>query len=206
VLSGGAVALGHGFAGVGSQALNLEDEAKEFAEAFGRQSQLVLQAGPEDVSRALHGTKTVFISCHGNLVSTDWGDKFLLCLADGGHEPEDLIHDGVAAPLIILSACTSGVYEMALGDYPVGAAPTFLLAGAKFCICTRFPISAHFAKAFFPTLGRLLGGGHSLGRAFATSLLEMEAHGQDIWRHLACVELLGRGISDPKFDHDHFLP
>jgi hypothetical protein len=82
---------------------------------------------------------------------------------------------------------------VAWGDYPVGAAPTILLAGAKFCICTRFPLDAHFAKVFFPLLGELLSRGESLGMAFGDALREMEQRGYDLWTHLACVELLGRG-------------
>lgn len=198
ILPAAAVALGHGSAGTGANALNLEEEAHDFAAAFGVHGQLVNGARSTAVTSALKGGKTVLLSCHGKIVTTERGDGFLFELADGGHAPDDLIQGAVTAPFVILSACSSGVYEMAWGDYPVGAAPTFLMAGAKYCICTRFPISAHFAKAFFPKLGELLSGGQSVGNAFAKALHEMELQGHDMWRHLACVELLGRGISDPK--------
>lgn len=198
VLPIGAVALSHGSAGSGSERLSFEDEAAEFAHAFGSDGRLVPGARAIDVARALQEAKTVLLSCHGDIVSTVHGDRFLLDLIDGGHTPTELFEDRVIAPLVILSACSSGVYEMAWGDYPIGAAPTFLLAGARFCVCTRFPISAHFAKMFFPTLGRLLNGGQSVGNAFAGALLEMELQGYDAWRHLACVELLGCGMSSSK--------
>lgn len=196
VLPAGAVALGHGVVGTGSNTLNLEDEAQEFAQAYGIHGQLIKGARSTNVTTALHGEKTALISCHGNIVATEQGDRFLFELADGGHTPGDLIQDEVTAPFVILSACSSGVYEMAMGDYPVGAAPAFLLAGARFCICTRFRINAHFAQAFFPQLGKFLAEGQSVAKAFTKTLGEMENQGHDLWRHLACVALLGRGIYD----------
>jgi hypothetical protein len=194
----GTVALGHGTAGTGVNALNLEDEAKGFAAASGPGGEFVAGARSADVISALHSDKTVLLSCHGRIVSTEQGDRFLFDLADGGHAPDEMIQNAVISPFVILSACSSGVYEMAWGDYPVGAAPAFLLAGARFCICTRFPIDAHFAKALFPTLARLLNSGQSLGNAFANSLQAMEQQRMDLWKHLACVELLGRGITESK--------
>ena len=190
------MALGHGTAGTGVNALNLEDEAKGFAAASGPHGEFVAEARSADVISALCGDKTVLLSCHGKIVSTERGDRFLFDLADGGYAPDELIQNAVTSPLVILSACSSGVYEMAWGDYPVGAAPTFLLAGARFCICTRFPIDAHFAKKFFSTFAGLLNGGQSLGNAFANSLQAMEQQRMDLWRHLACAEVLGRGISE----------
>lgn len=198
VIAGGAIALGHGFVGTGANKLDLDEEAKEFIEPFAGNGSLIKDARSADITSALCSQKIVLLSCHGKIISTEQGDRFLFDLADGNHAPDELIKGSVAAPFVILSACSSGVYEMAMGDYPVGAAPEFLLAGARFCICTRFPISAYFTKFFFPKFGKMLSDGCSVGTAFARTLQEAESQGYDRWRHLACVELLGRGISNSK--------
>jgi len=188
------IALGYGTAGIGADALNLEDEAEEFAAAFEADGQFVPQARSTDVISALNHDNIVLLSCHGRIIETETANRFVFDLADGSHEPDKLIQNTVSTPFVILSACSSGTYEMEVGDYPVGAAPKFLLAGAKFCICTRFPIDAHFAKALFLKFAELLAGGLSVGNAFARSLEAMEQEGFELWRHLSCAEVLGRGI------------
>ncbi|PWU16972.1 MAG: hypothetical protein C5B50_12290 [Verrucomicrobia bacterium] len=188
-----AIALGFGTTGTSTAPLDLEHEAREFAAIFGDHGQAIGAARSKDLAQALESNRLVLISCHGNIVDREPRPEFLLQLADGGHSVQEIIENTVNAPLVILSACVSGAYEMAEGDYPVGAAPFVLLAGAKFCICTRFRIDAYFTKLFFPTLGRLLNAGVPLGQAFANALETMERDGYDMWRHLSYIELLGRG-------------
>lgn len=191
------MALGFGVAGSGQNAINLEDEAKDFADSFSN-GRVCLGATSHSVTAALNGNDIVLLSCHGEMAPPDQGHKFLFLLADGKFAANELVDSTVKAPLVILSACSSGAYEMAVGDYPIGTAPLLLVAGAQFCICTRYPISAHFAKNFFPSLGRRLSFGQNVGDAFTSTMQEMEEAGYNQWTHLACVELLGRGTERPK--------
>jgi hypothetical protein len=195
LLQSGAIGLGHGEAGAPGEELSFVDEAKDFADAFGTAGEFVRAASSGDLRAALCQEKIVLVSCHGTIVPTQDGDRFFLTLADGKHALDELIREKVASPLLILSACSSGTYDVASGDYPVGAAPTVLLSGANFCICTRFAIDAHFAKEFFPLVGQLLSNGKTVGKALADAFEQIEGKGYDLWRHLACVEILGRGIT-----------
>jgi tetratricopeptide (TPR) repeat protein len=184
------IALGFGATAKG---VSLEDEAAEFANVFGAKGKFVGEARSTDVQNALSSNATVLLSCHGIVHPTE---RFLLLsfdLKDGAFRIKEMIPKTVQSPLVILSACSSGVYEMAKGDYPVGAVPTLLLAGAKVCICARFPISAHFSKAFFLHLAKLLSQGVAINEAFSQTCEEMEKQGQDLWRHIACVEVASRG-------------
>ena len=98
----------------------------------------------------------------------------------------------VQSVLVILSACESGVYEMAWGDEPAGAAPLLLHRGARFCIGTRFPIGVMFAGRFFPRLMERLAGGEDLVTSFWVALSYSEQTGADRWKDIACPELITR--------------
>jgi hypothetical protein len=197
-LPSAAIALGFGIAGSGQNTINLEDEAKDFANAFSPNGRICVRAKSHDVAAALKGNDIVLLSCHGEMTPPDQGNIFHFVLANGRFAVDDLVDSAIKSPLVILSACSSGAYEMAVGDYPIGTAPLLLVAGAQFCICNRYPISAHFAKSFFPSLGRRLSLGQKLADAFTSTMQEMEEASYDQWRHLACVELLGRGTEGPK--------
>jgi tetratricopeptide (TPR) repeat protein len=188
-LNVGAIALGFGTAGI----LSLEDEAKEFANVFASNGSYRVGSRAE-VQKAFLSDKIVLLSCHGKAVAKG---TTLLYLEDGSFSPDELFGEHVNCALLILSACESGVYGMAEGDYPVGAAPQFLLAGAPFCVCTRFSIGVGFARKLFPSLAAHLAAGQSVANALALALEEMEKNGADLWKDIACVELVSRGIPHP---------
>jgi tetratricopeptide (TPR) repeat protein len=182
-------------AGYGSVAsdttLDFKAEAMEFAQTFPN-SEVIASTSPVLLKSALQRDAIAYFSFHGALHATEIGLRFSLKTGPGQScSSDELLADGVKSRVVVLSACSSGVYDMALGDYPVGAAPDFLLAGAHFCVCTRFKIDAHFSRQFFPAFGRRLLNTR-IGAAFALALDEFEQRGFDLWRHLACVELLGR--------------
>jgi hypothetical protein len=176
--------------------INLCDEARAFAREFGGRGSAIMNCSSLDFVHALQTGSVVLVSCHGdvdapdrNLSNLDAGE-LILTLSDGAQRVRMLIPDNVIAPLVILSACESGVYRMGRGDFPIGAAPELIRAGAQDCIGTRFPILTHFAASFFPALGRELAAGTPIALAFAKT---NEAHESrfDLWRDLACVELVG---------------
>jgi tetratricopeptide (TPR) repeat protein len=192
VSSSNAVALGFGDSGN----LDLSDEARTFAKSFGARGSVVSPCSSTDLVRALETDAIVLVSCHGDVdapgrerANLDDGE-LVLHLRDGAHRAKTLIPERVRSSLIILSACESGVYRMAHGDFPAGAAPDLLRAGARHCIGARFPILSRFAASFMPALGRELAAGVPVARAFAKT---NEAHESsfDLWRDLACLELVG---------------
>lgn len=184
-------ALGFGSAANGS--IDLNDEARDFAALFGVRGLFVRDAIKSDFKSALASSATVLVSCHGRLASEPLGPRVTFKLSGGWTGLDEVLPDSVASPLVILSACDSGAYDMIEGDYPVGAAPQLLLKGAAYCACSRFPINADFARRFFTEFGRNLIAGQAVEHALASASKEMESKGADLWRDLACVELLVRG-------------
>ena len=96
------------------------------------------------------------------------------------------------APLVILSACESGVYQMGGGDFPIGGAPELLRSGVQHCIGSRFKLDARFAAGFFPALARELANGSTVGAAMADVSSRQLSGGADLWRHLGCVPTFRR--------------
>jgi len=193
VAGGGCVALGHGVAGKAPVSIDLCDEARAVVAVFGSEARVVLGCTASDVEAALRSDGIVLISCHGAVRDPMNGGRRTLALelADGVVLAEDVFPDRVAAELVILSACESGVYGMTWADFPVGAAPVLLRAGARFCIGARFRLGARFAASFFLEFSRRLAIGTPIGRACAEASEELEATGASLWRDLACIELLG---------------
>jgi hypothetical protein len=144
----------------------------------------------EQVRQSLHSNAIVLLSCHGEAVNTPDGPRFVVKLSDGSFWAEQVFPTRVSSPLVILSACDSGVYYLVWGDYPLGAGPELLRRGARAVIGARFPIRAEYAGDFVACFGRALAAGTALETAFARALEEVEQTNADLWRDLACLELL----------------
>lgn len=188
-IHGGAIALGHGTAG----SIDLNQEAHDFADAFGAQGTVVENATSADVQHALIQGRAVLVSCHGDQ-REDMNRRtnyLYLSLKDGDVSAEELWPDEVVADLVVLSACDSGVYEVAWGDYPVGAGPDLLRRGAKLCLATRFPVNAQFAAILMQEFATRLASGNSVQAALSKALETMENCGADFWNEIACFELIG---------------
>jgi tetratricopeptide (TPR) repeat protein len=179
------IALGHGRAG----STDLQNEARDFATAFGNRGTVVLQCTGEAVRQALESGAIVLLSCHGKAFAQPDGPRLFLELNDGQAPADEVFPARVFSPTVILSACDSGVYFMAWGDYPMGAAPLLLRRGAGCVIGARFPVRAGYAASFFASLGRLLAEGIPIEVAFARTLEKSQTGGAD-WKDLACFELL----------------
>lgn len=183
---GTVLTLGYGTAG----GVDLREEAEQFARAFAGRNTALPRCRAADVRRALQSDAVVLLSCHGQAVNEAEGSGLILHLEDGAARAGDVFPPRVSAPLVILSACDSGVYFMAWGDYPLGAAPALLQRGARAVIGARFPIDARYAADFFTSAAQRLAAGASVELAFSATLEEMEGGGSDRWRDLACLELL----------------
>jgi len=184
-----AISLGHGNAG----AIDLNQEARDFANAFADQGSVIENATSSDIRSALIRRGAVLISCHGSQrEDLNHGTFHLyLSLHDGDKSADEIWPDTVAADFVVLSACDSGVYEVAWGDYPVGAGPDLLRKGAKLCLATRFPVDARFAANHMQNLATYLASGYSVQMALSKTLDTMEKGGADFWNEIACFELIG---------------
>lgn len=164
-------ALGHGSAG----GIDLKEEARRFAAEFGARGTFAAACKAADVLLALEAEQVVLLSCHGKAVKTEDSPAttFEFEAANGGTAVvgvEAMVPRAVKSPLVILSACESGVYDMEWGEFPTGVAPLLIQRGAHRCIGSRFLLRAAFAQKFFPALGHLLAAGQSVEEAFSEAL------------------------------------
>lgn len=187
-IQGCAIALGHGTAG----SIDLNQEARDFANAFGAQGKVVERATSTDIQGALIKRGSVLISCHGSQrKDLNSGKSHLyLSLSDGDKSAAEIWPASVGAELVVLSACDSGVYDVTWGDYPVGAGPDLIRKGASFCLATRFPVDAQFAANLMKELAGHLSSGDLVQTAFSKALNRMESCGADFWNQIACFELI----------------
>ncbi|MDX1930410.1 MAG: CHAT domain-containing protein, partial [Pirellulaceae bacterium] len=184
VLGKGMVSIGHGDA----MGIDLQEEARAFAQQWGAGSNFDSNCSAQTIRHVLSANQNLMISTHGRLAQR----KFYLELAEGSVSASELDLPQTIASLVILSACWSGVYAMAIGDNPIGFAPLLLRQGVRRCICTRWPIRAGFAGMFFPELATRLRTALNIEDAFVDTLAWAENNGYDRWRDIACVELIGR--------------
>jgi hypothetical protein len=189
--SAGAQSLGFGSV----PGMDFKEESVEFAKAWGPSASYVEPCTAAKVKAALHSDKTVLISCHG---VTKNELLYLELQAECSSISEqidalELLPVRLSVPLLILSACLSGVYVMDNGDNPVGFAPSALRRGTLRVVCSRWEISASFAKGMVICLASQIQVQSTLEAAFVETLSKLETEGWDLWKHLACVELLGQG-------------
>jgi tetratricopeptide (TPR) repeat protein len=185
----GAIALGHGTVG----ATDLSQEARDFAAAFGDRGSVIVKATSADIRSALTQRGAVLVSCHGSQREDLNRGTFHLYLSlhDGEKSAEEIWPDTVCADLVVLSACDSGVYEVAWGDYPMGAGPDLIRKGANLCLATRFPVNAQFAANLMQKFASHMASGDSVQLALSKALDTMEKGGSDFWNEIACFELIG---------------
>ncbi|MCZ6692178.1 MAG: tetratricopeptide repeat protein [Planctomycetota bacterium] len=184
------VTMGHGTAGERSREVDLRDEARDFAAAFGEKGKYEERCTAAELKRALSTKAIVLLSCHASWRETRRGGDLTLVLEDGDVFLNTVLPQNIASPLVILSTCDSGIYRMGWGDYPVGALPEIIRRGAPVCIGARFLVRAEYARDFMSILSRRIAAGERATHAFCDSLAEAEAGGWGLWRDLACLEIL----------------
>lgn len=189
-----ANAVGLGFDHDGDP--TFRDEAREFAQIFGARGRCLEPCSAENVRTSLSTPGVVDVSCHGFSRDVLADTELLLRLENeggGGYVDTPLsmaCPDHVAPSMVILSACYSGVYNVAGGDFPVGGAPTLLQRGARYCVVMRFPVRPSFAKDLVLALAEKLRSGLSPEESFVRTLADMEHRGAHLYFDLGCVELL----------------
>ncbi|REJ65000.1 MAG: CHAT domain-containing protein [Planctomycetota bacterium] len=193
----GVVGLGYGASRSGR---DFTDEARVFAQHFGASATVQSECTAKMLRDSLASDSLVFLSVHGVVDESEEGgmSPLMFLLSDRAGDTvripaEEVVPESVLSPYVILSACYSGAYRMAWGDYPVGGAPFIVRRGARFCLCTRFAVNSEFTVRFFDDMGASLAAGTDIIIAFVKSLANLD-NGDDrnLWGNLACLELLRR--------------
>jgi len=171
------------------------EEPKQVAAIFGDRGKFVEPCTEENIRGALESATILDLSCHGFSMNPRADIELILRLADPRSPYRDVpllkfCPDRVSPSVVVLSACYSGVYNMAVGDFPIGGAPALLQRGVRFCVVMRFRVNASFARDFVIELAKLVFGREPVEAAFSKALQIMEARSADTWADLACVELL----------------
>ncbi len=97
---------------------SLEVETEAFSNKFAPQGKFIGGARSTDLRNALSQDATILISCHGMVHASERLKMLSFDLKDGPFQISEFIPESILSSLVILSACHSGVYEMAEGDYP----------------------------------------------------------------------------------------
>lgn len=171
------------------------EEPREVAQLFGARGSGGEPCSELNVRNALSDATILDLSCHGFSRNAFSDIELILRLeAHNGRSVDvpllQFCPERVCPALVILSACYSGAYTMASGDFPVGGAPLLLQRGACYCMVMRFSAGAEFAKNLVVAFARNLASGAAVEDAFICALAAMQESGADLWRDLACVELL----------------
>lgn len=183
------IGLGFGSATDGVRTYDFVAEAADFVRHYG--GTLLTSCDSTALRYALSQDAIVILSCHGTARKTHGDVRLALSLEDGVALDVETFPSRVRAPVVILSACESGVYLTDRGDYPVGGAPTLLQRGARYCIGARFRIRAPFAQAYIRELSQRTRLSEDLRTAHASVLESLSLQGWDAWRDLSCIELFG---------------
>jgi len=164
-------------------------EAKSFATAFGKDGRFLDPCTKGSLELALLSPGLSFVSCHASTRDRAGAAAVWLKLSDGDVSLEDVLPKSLSKIAILLSACETGVFRVADGDYPIGAIPELLRRGAAFVVGTRYTIRIPFAAFFFPRFAAELASRSAPADAFAKALNAAEAAGYNLWRDLASVEM-----------------
>lgn len=164
-----SISLGHGKTQDG--ALDLIEEARLFSNEIN--GDICPSFTRAELLNSFKNYEIVHLSCHGNFLNINTTPTLLLSMGDGDFPLEEYLPQKILSKIVILSACTSGVYEMAYSEHPIGAAPLLLGKGAKYVIGTRYPVNAYYAKEFIFQLAKNLNRGFSIEESFSHSILTL---------------------------------
>lgn len=136
-----AVALGVGGTGLPHVAREARSVAQAFEARPGGQALLCLEAQATHAAlrAALPGADVLHLACHGQF-RADSPYFSALHLADGPLTLRDAADLPLAAQLVVLSACETGLSRIAPGDEQLGLLRGFLMAGAPRVLSTHWTV------------------------------------------------------------------
>ena len=116
-------------------------------------------AGPEAkkarLREAAGAYRWLHIACHGRFDEADPLASYLETGAGERLTAREILHEWrLAAELVTLSACETGVSQILRGDEPMGLVRAFLAAGARAVLVTQWPVDD---LATFLLMGRFYG-------------------------------------------------
>lgn len=182
-------AIGYDSEKAGKGPDSFAEEAKAFANAIGPEGRFLDPCTKRALEIALQHRGLAYVSSHAFARDRTGAAAVWLKLSDATVSMEDVLPERLSGLGILLSACESGVFRVADGDYPVGAVPEILRRGSAFVIGTRFTIRIGFAAFFFPKFGAQLASGFTPTVGMSDTMNLAEAAGYDLWRDLAAVEM-----------------
>ncbi|MGV9558764.1 CHAT domain-containing protein [Streptomyces sp. NPDC003522] len=134
-------------------------EARAVAGLLSVEARTGAEVTGDRVLDALGSRSVVHVAGHGRL-STGDGFEHGMELADGTLRASDLIGRRVAAGLVVLSGCETGVNEYRAGDEPVGLTRALLLGGSRTVIAGLWRVADGSAAALFSVFHRGLAAGY----------------------------------------------
>jgi hypothetical protein len=133
-------------------------EGRTVARLLSVQARLGAEVTSARVLDALATCALVHLAGHGRL-STGDGFERGMETSDGVIRASDLLGRQVAAGLVVLSGCETGVNEHRPGDEPVGLTRGLLLAGGASVLVSQWKVADTSAAELLSTFHRALAGG-----------------------------------------------
>jgi CHAT domain-containing protein len=149
------------------------------------------EATPEGVQAHAASADVLHLACHGHF-RADNPAFSALELAGGPLTLADVRGLRLAASLVVLSACETGVSKVAPGDELIGMVRGFMIAGASAVLATQWAVSDQSTADLMAALYRELARGQRVGAALRTAQREAAARGKHPF-HWAAMTLHGRG-------------
>lgn len=161
----------------------VENEIRSIAKVLPGAKQLKGKAATFGAFAAHAGSYDLLhIACHGQF-RPDNPMFSSLHLADGWVTVRDLVADKIAAELVTLSACETGISKVFAGEEILGLARGFLSAGARSMIVSLWAVNDAAATEMMPQFYREIKKGVSPASALRKIQLDMVARGShpSIW-------------------------
>jgi hypothetical protein len=172
-------------------------EARAVAAVYGAGGRALI--GAEATLAALHdawredngGCDLLHLACHGRF-RADNPMFSSLELADGPLAAHEVLARRLQAPLVVLSACETGLSRLAPGDELLGLVRAFLRAGSASVLASQWAVDDASTAGLMQDLHRRLAAGASPAAALAAAQRRLAVEGLHPF-HWAAFALFGRG-------------
>jgi tetratricopeptide (TPR) repeat protein len=151
-----------------------EQEARAVAEVHGVRALIGPHAVKETVQSRLKGTSLAHLATHAFFAAGSPLDSGIV-LADGVLTAREVATAGSVPPLVILSACESGLSDRLGGDEIAGLAQAFLFAGARSLIVSLWKVDDPATSVLMQTLHTYLGNHADISIALRAGIDQVRA-------------------------------